>query len=139
MVRVSSNARQAAGRAADELDHVDRITIGREDIPLDDELRATVHDLLRNVASGQTVSVVRREEMLTTQQAADRLHVSRPTLVKMLDDGLIPYYRPGTHRRISSDDLDKFIESLPERRRAGLEDLAESFDPDVPDTIVTTR
>jgi excisionase family DNA binding protein len=45
------------------------------------------------------------EQRLTTQEAADFLGVSRPTMVKLLEDGKIPYEQPGRHRRILFTDL----------------------------------
>jgi excisionase family DNA binding protein len=50
--------------------------------------------------SGNRASQVPRTQRLTTQEAADFLGVSRPTLVKLLEDGKIPFDQPGRHRRI---------------------------------------
>ncbi|SDO86531.1 DNA binding domain-containing protein, excisionase family [Klenkia soli] len=54
---------------------------------------------------GASVTLSRHERMVTTQEAADLLGVSRPTLVRMLDHGLIPYDQPGSHRRLRLADV----------------------------------
>lgn len=129
----------AAARLAGAVKGAATMMIGDETVTLTDEVRLALSKILDCLASGQRVDVVPVAEMLTTQQAATLLDVSRPTLVKMLESGLIPYEQPGVHRRVSRAAVDEFIASSAARRRAGLEAMAETVDPDVPDEYVTTR
>jgi excisionase family DNA binding protein len=129
----------AAVRLAEELRDTKTLTIGEETVVLTDEARSALSRLFEFLASGQRVEVIPVAETLTTQQAANLLDVSRPTLVKLLESGLIAYEQPGVHRRISRAAIDEFIASKADRRRAGLDAMAETFDPDVPDEYVTTR
>ncbi len=71
-----------------------------------------VIDLLGGVASGQTVTLIPAGAMLTTQQAADILSVSRPHLSKLLKTGKIPFVSVGAHRRVMHADLMAYIDCL---------------------------
>ena len=54
---------------------------------------------------GKVITLVPHTQRLTTQEAADFLGISRPTLVKLLEDGKIPYDQPGRHHRLLFTDL----------------------------------
>ncbi|MDO5511688.1 helix-turn-helix domain-containing protein [Corynebacterium sp.] len=79
-------------------------------------LRVVVASLLRK----QAVSIVPVDQKLTTQQAADVLGISRPTLIKAIDQGELPCERvPGSrHRRILLSDLLAYREQLDNERDA---------------------
>jgi excisionase family DNA binding protein len=91
------------------------------------ELPAAALRALRLVAEGMTaglaLSLVPYGKELTTQEAADLLHVSRPHLVKLLEEDRIPHHRVGTHRRVQLEDVLAFAAERTERRRAELREL----------------
>lgn len=62
-------------------------------------------DVLAELADGNAVKVVPIHAELTTQEAADLLNVSRPHLVKLLEDNVLPYHKTGKHRRVRFADL----------------------------------
>lgn len=89
---------------------------------------ALLAQVLGFLANGQGVQLMPDNAMLTTQQAADALNVSRPYLIKLLEAGEIPYQMVGTHRRIAFKHLLEYIRQDEQRRRTVLDELAELGD-----------
>jgi excisionase family DNA binding protein len=79
--------------------------------------------IVEGMARGQTMTLVPHGKELSTQEAADLLHVSRPHLVKLLDEGTIPHYKVGTHRRVRIEDVIEHRELRAGTRREKLDEL----------------
>ncbi|MFK7160446.1 helix-turn-helix domain-containing protein [Marinospirillum sp. MEB164] len=80
-------------------------------------------DVLTELGEGNTVKLVPIHAELTTQEAADLLNVSRPTLIKLLDDGEIPFHRSGNRRKVRFADLRHYQDELEQKRLQALEEL----------------
>ncbi|CRM21632.1 helix-turn-helix domain-containing protein [Pseudomonas sp. 24 R 17] len=80
-------------------------------------------DILGELAIGNAVKVVSVHAELTSQEAADLLNVSRPHLVKMLEEGAIPFTKTGRHRRIRFSDLMAFKQRRDQESQDAMEEL----------------
>jgi excisionase family DNA binding protein len=94
----------------------------RIELPLSavEALKVVVDALTR----GQSVTLVSQDRELTSQAAADMLYMSRPHLIKLLDEGAIPFHRVGTHRRIRPEDVLAYRDRHDAERKAALDELA---------------
>lgn len=81
-------------------------------------------EILNEFALGNSVKVVPIHAELTTQEAADLLNVSRPHLVKLLDEGEIPHTKTGRHRRVKFADLVAYKEKRDAVSSKAMEELA---------------
>jgi excisionase family DNA binding protein len=80
---------------------------------------------LQQMADGHGVLLLPVDAELTTQQAADLLRVSRPFLIKLLEQGKLPYRRVGAHRRLLARDVLRYGAAERARREGVLRGLAE--------------
>ncbi|MBN3907191.1 MAG: helix-turn-helix domain-containing protein [Nostoc sp. NMS1] len=98
-----------------------------EEITITDSVFRVLREVVQAMASGKNVSIVTYNPELTTQQAADLLNVSRPYLIKLLEQGELPYIMVGTHRRVKFENLRKYKQQRDTKRRQLLDELiAES-------------
>ena len=96
-----------------------------EQAPLPEQVYRVLVQVVEALREGKVITVVPRTQRLTTQEAADFLGVSRPTLVKLLEQGKIPYDQPGRHRRILFSELLRYLERRREEQRAALDRMTE--------------
>lgn len=73
---------------------------------------------------GKAVSIVPRDQVLTTQQAADFLGISRPTFVSILERGDIPFEKLQRHRRVKLSDVVEYRARKRVETRKGLGEMS---------------
>jgi len=88
------------------------------------KLFGVLQTILDLMAKGKAFSLIPANAELTTQEAANMLNVSRPYIVKLLKEGVIPYKEVGTHRRILLEDLVAYSKDMKQKRKEALEELA---------------
>jgi excisionase family DNA binding protein len=81
--------------------------------------------VVTGMAQGMAMTLIPSGRELTTQEAADLLRISRPSVIRLLEDGAIPFHKVGTHRRINVEDILKYRAERNEQRRAALRELTE--------------
>jgi excisionase family DNA binding protein len=98
------------------------------------EIPSEIYDVLvkavEAMRKGLAVTITPSSMTLTTQQAAELLGVTRPTLVKLLDAGKIPFEKPATHRRVRLEDVLAFKNERKAEQYAALASLGDIDDED---------
>ena len=98
---------------------------GGESIEIPESVFYVLERITEVLASGDAITVVPVGKELTTQQAANLLNVSRQYLVRLLDQGEIPFRRTGKHRRLRVEDVLAYRERRDRDRKAALDELAQ--------------
>ncbi|UVI35231.1 helix-turn-helix domain-containing protein [Brevibacterium spongiae] len=126
-----------------------------------DELRAAIDEMFAELQDSSAASVVAHNaflrlvdvlesssdvvvlpsnKLVSTQQAADLLGVSRMTVVRLIERGEITTQGGGLHRRIPADELARYQSTSSARRRTVIREFAAEIDENTPpDEIIQTR
>ncbi|GAB4040313.1 excisionase family DNA-binding protein [Spirosoma jeollabukense] len=81
--------------------------------------------ILASMAQGKAISLIPSDSEISTQQAAGILNVSRPHVVKLLEEGVIPFKKVGSHRRILLEDVLIYANQQKEMRKENLQFLTQ--------------
>jgi len=104
--------------------------VGHGDVRID--LPDPVFNLLIRIVhalrEGESVVLLPENEPMTTQAAANYLGVSRPFLIKLLEEKEIPFHLVGTHRRVLLKDLRAYQKKRDAGRREALKNLFDQVD-----------
>lgn len=84
----------------------------------------TLQEVLKIKREGNSFTIVPDNKYMTTQEAADLLNVSRPYLVKLLDQKEIPYIQVGNRRKILAVDVFAYLQKRDENRRKILREFS---------------
>ena len=96
-----------------------------EQVALPTEVYRVLRQVVDVTRQGKATLVAPQGLLFTTQEAADFLGVSRPTLVKLLEDGAIAFEKPNCHRRVRLQDLIDFQHRRRAERRTVLDQLTK--------------
>ena len=125
MARESATALSALLAKTPQTDKRARIKLDGHDLILPRQALALLRDLLTEMAQGNAVTIVPMHAELTTQEAADILNVSRPYLVKLLEEQKIAHHKVNKHRRIRFEDLMRYKQRQDAESAAALDELAQ--------------
>jgi excisionase family DNA binding protein len=81
-------------------------------------------EVLIQLGQGNSVSITPIHAELTTQEAADMLNMSRPTLIKLLDSGELAHSRTGNRRKVAFVEVMRYKQDLDAKRFKALDELS---------------
>jgi excisionase family DNA binding protein len=117
------------------------------ELPLPEAVFDVLLQVVAAMRAGRAVNVAPLAQRLTTQEAAELLGVSRPTLIKVLDEGKIPFelLSGSRHRRILLSDVLAYQQTRRAQQEAALTELVklgeemDLYDHDDPGSSAETR
>ena len=87
---------------------------------------ALLMDILEAMAAGRGVTLIPENAELTTVQAADVLNVSRPFLIKLLEESVLPHRKVGKHRRVRLEDVMAYKAKIDSEREDVLDQIGRA-------------
>lgn len=97
---------------------------GEDIIELPESVYQVLKQIIHLMSHGRAIFIVPENQMLTTQEAADLLDVSRTYIIKLLGEQKIPYTMVGAHRRIRVGDLMKYMRRHEAEQESALDEIA---------------
>ena len=101
------------------------LVIGKQKVELSKNLVSLVEQMALSVKARETVTFISGTELMTTQQAADYLGYSRPTLIMLLDKFSVPFSRVGRHRKIKFEDVENLKMAIREDQETFLREMSQ--------------
>lgn len=132
MAKLSYNALQESldkmGLGKDKIEI--EIEETKERITLPMSALRLLSDILKAMSEGNPVSIMPIATEVTTQKAAEMLGCSRPYLVKLLEENVIPYTKVGRHRRIMFKDVVEYKNKMKAEQKQNIIDIMNDDEED---------
>ncbi len=87
-----------------------------------------IREALTLERDGKGFLLLEEDAEVSPEKAAEMLRISRPTLLKKLDGGEIPFHYVGSHRRIAVADVLAYRHTQKERAQAALRQMRDEAD-----------
>jgi excisionase family DNA binding protein len=98
-------------------------------VELTEQLHAILKQVVQALSHGQSISILTRDQEITTQQAAEILGLSRPTVVRLIDEGELRAHVPGAVRRkLRLAEVLAYREELRARRNRFITESSAEYD-----------
>jgi excisionase family DNA binding protein len=100
-----------------------------DSVELTEQLHTILKQVVQALSHGQSISILTRDQEISTQQAAEILGLSRPTVVKLIDRGELTAHVPAAVRRkLRLADVLAYREELRDRRNQFLTESSAEYD-----------
>ncbi len=100
-----------------------------DSVELTEQLHAILKQVVQALSHGQSISILTRDQEISTQQAAEILGLSRPTVVKLIEDGELSAHVPGAVRRkLRLADVLAYREELRAQRNRFITESSAEYD-----------
>lgn len=96
-----------------------------QEIALPESILRLVYAALDAAVAGKKLRLVEEDQEVSPEKAAEFLQVSRPYLVRLLDQAEIPFHYVGTHRRITMSDLIAYKRNRKIKSKKALQRMTE--------------
>jgi excisionase family DNA binding protein len=85
-----------------------------------------IGQLLGAMSEGRAITLMPSKQEFSTVEAANFLNVSRPFVIKEIEEGRLPHRKVGTHRRVAFEDLVTYAREMRKRQEGALERMADN-------------